>query len=97
MAACKSRIEPANGSAHHPWRIPLFSILATWSRPSPTNDRYISTMHRVINTSGVDRYSVPFFIGLDFDAVMWCLAASVQASPVSTSRTLMFSTNIRVS
>lgn len=33
-----------------------------------TNDRYVSTMHRVINTSGRERYSVPFFIDLDFDA-----------------------------
>ena len=33
-----------------------------------TNDRYISTMHRVINASGKERYSVPFFIDLDFDA-----------------------------
>ena len=33
-----------------------------------TNDRYISTTHRVINTSGKERYSVPFFIDLDFDA-----------------------------
>lgn len=35
-----------------------------------TNDRYISTMHRVINTSGKERYSVPFFMDLDFDAVV---------------------------
>lgn len=35
-----------------------------------TNDRYISTMHRVINTSGNERYSIPFFIDLDFDALV---------------------------
>lgn len=35
-----------------------------------TNDRYGSTVHRVVNTSGRERYSVPFFMDLDFDAVV---------------------------
>ena len=35
-----------------------------------TNDRYLSTMHRVINTTGKERYSLPFFLDMDFDAVV---------------------------
>lgn len=35
-----------------------------------TNDRYISTVHRVVNTSGRQRYSIPFFMDLDFDALV---------------------------
>jgi isopenicillin N synthase-like dioxygenase len=35
-----------------------------------TNDRYVSTMHRVVNISGKERYSIPLFIDLDFDAVV---------------------------
>lgn len=44
-----------------------------------TNDRYISTMHRVINTSGAERYSLPFFIDLDFDAVVKPVPTCVSA------------------
>ncbi|WP_233402198.1 isopenicillin N synthase family dioxygenase [Marinomonas ostreistagni] len=35
-----------------------------------SNDKYISTYHRVINTSGKERYSFPFFMDMDFDAVV---------------------------
>lgn len=33
-----------------------------------TNDRYIANLHRVVNTSGRERYSIPFFIDADYDA-----------------------------
>lgn len=35
-----------------------------------TNDRYSSTLHRVVNTTDKERYSIPFFMDLDFDAVV---------------------------
>ena len=34
-----------------------------------TNDVYLANMHRVINTSGRERYSIPFFIDADYDAI----------------------------
>lgn len=47
-----------------------------------TNDIYLANMHRVINTSGRERFSIPFFIDADFDAVIAPLPSCVsEANP----------------
>ncbi len=47
-----------------------------------TNDIYLANMHRVINTSGRERYSIPFFIDAAFDAVIAPLPSCVtEANP----------------
>ena len=49
--------------------------LARWS-----NDRFASSLHRVINVSGRERYSVPFFVGANEDAVIAALPSCVDAA-----------------
>lgn len=44
-----------------------------------TNNVYLANMHRVVNTSGRQRYSIPFFIDADFDAVIKPLDSCVSA------------------
>lgn len=35
-----------------------------------TNKKFKSTIHRVTNLSGEERYSIPFFFGIDYDATV---------------------------
>ena len=43
-------------------------LMARW-----TNDHFTSNIHRAANRSGLDRYSVPFFMGANVDAEIRCL------------------------
>lgn len=42
-----------------------------------TNNRFQSTPHRVINTRGASRYSIPFFANPDYDAVIEPIATCI--------------------
>ena len=44
-----------------------------------TNDRCLSTPHRVMNVSGTDRYSIAFFFGPDLDRKLTCLPSCQSA------------------
>ena len=51
-----------------------------------TNDGFASALHRVVNRSGRERYSIPFFVNPDYDAVLTPLpsfgGAEAPAAPI---------------
>ncbi len=57
-------VPPIGGS----FVINIGDYMARW-----TNDRYCSTMHRVVNRTGQERFSVPYFAIPDYDAIIECL------------------------
>ena len=60
-------------------------MLARW-----TNFKYKSTLHRVVNVSGKERYSIQFFFGPNFEAVVTCLPSVLGEDEVAVHPPVIF-------
>jgi isopenicillin N synthase-like dioxygenase len=48
-----------------------------------SNDRYVSTRHRVMNYSGQERYSIPFFFSTNYETVIKPIPALITGNYVA--------------
>jgi isopenicillin N synthase-like dioxygenase len=53
----------------------LGDLMKVW-----TNDVYVSNLHRVVNRTGRERYSIPTFFNLDYGALVACLPTCQSAA-----------------
>jgi isopenicillin N synthase-like dioxygenase len=78
VAASDGRWLPAP-PVPHAFVVNIGDMMATW-----TNDRFRSNAHRVVNRSGRNRISIPFFLSPAFDTVVRCLESC--ASPANPAK-----------
>eukprot|EP00455_Lapot_gusevi_P000139 TRINITY_DN10059_c0_g1_i3.p1 TRINITY_DN10059_c0_g1~~TRINITY_DN10059_c0_g1_i3.p1 ORF type:complete len:365 (-),score=45.14 TRINITY_DN10059_c0_g1_i3:41-1135(-) len=55
-------------NGERPFVVNIGDLLARWS-----NDEFKSTVHRVVNMTGKERYSVPFFFEPNFNTLVECI------------------------
>jgi isopenicillin N synthase-like dioxygenase len=61
-------VEKTRVAARRFFALPLEEMLSRW-----TNDLFRATPHRVVNRTGRERYTIPFFFGTNYDVRIECL------------------------
>lgn len=65
-------------------------MLRRWS-----NDTFLSTVHRVRNSAGVDRYAIPFFFDPRVDTVIECLPSCLEAGAAPRHEPIVYRDYLR--